>query len=94
MNTKKAPYSGTEHFNYEPLFLAIIKAQPTTHKNGCQQIGLSHTHWLRVRSGKLEGMGTQTHSKFMRWVAANKHLLTNSKDQQTLKEFHDKFGEQ
>jgi hypothetical protein len=39
-------------------------------------------------------MGTLTHSKLMRWVAAPKHLLTNTKDLQTLKEFHEKFGEQ
>jgi|LakMenEpi03Aug12_release.lakeMendotaPanAssembly.Ray.scaffolds.fasta_scaffold06999_26 hypothetical protein len=95
MPYSKGPYAGTiTGYNFEPLFLAIIKAKLISSQEACAEIGISRTHWLRVRSGNLKGMGTLTLAKMQRWVSESKHLLKNSKDLLLLKAWHEEFGEQ
>ncbi len=91
----KGPYSGTvTGYNFEPLFQAILRGKLISSQEACAEIGISRTHWLRIRSGSDHGIGSLTLAKFQRWVGENKHHLKNSKDLLLLKAFHEEFGEQ
>ena len=94
MNSKGS-YSGTvTGYNFEPIFLAIIRGKLISSQDACAEIGISRTHWLRIRSGNKYGAGSLAVAKLQRWIGENKHYLKNSKDLLLLKAFHEEFGEQ
>jgi hypothetical protein len=86
MRKIKTPNRHSIAFNFEPIIMSILAQRCESVKKCCIDIGLSRTHWSRI-TAHSEPVGYMALAKLKKYIEANRHLLTSSKDIALLEEY-------